>query len=149
MDIPLKVYGVIPDDKADAHVLLLRDERGTDVLPIWIGAAEGNSIRLAMEGVSPARPLTHDLLKSLVDHFRVTVEKVVVSAVRDITYYASVHLSHNGHSFVIDARPSDAIALAIRSNASIYVAEEVIKGRAMEGLDTWLERLNPENKHEA
>lgn len=142
MEIKLNVHGVLADPNGDAQVILLRDE-GNDILPIWVGITEGNAIRLAIEGVSPPRPLTHDLLRSMLDHLKVKLVKVIVTEIMNSTYYAKLILDVSGEEKIIDSRPSDAIALALRLNAPIYVMDEVLKKKSTESLDEWLERLKP------
>jgi bifunctional DNase/RNase len=143
MEVKLKVHGVVSDPKTETQIVILRDEQNLEVLPIWVGFAEGNAIRFAVEGILPQRPLTHDLLKSLLDHMGAKVQKVVVTGIKNNTYFATVHLETKVSTATVDARPSDAIALALRANVPIYVEDEVLKKRSVESLDAWLERLNP------
>ena len=141
----LKVHGVVPDPNTDTHIVILRDEQNAEILPIWVGAAEGNAIRLALEGITPPRPMTHDLLRSLTDHLNIKVTRVVVTDVRNNTYYASIHLICRDAQRAIDCRPSDAIALALRANTPIYTTPDVLKRRTGGNLDTWLEKLDMRN----
>lgn len=151
MEIKIKVYGIVTDQNADSQIVLLRDDRTNEVLPIWVGPSEGNAIRFAMEGILPPRPLSHDLLRGLLESLRIEVIKAVVTAVKENTYYASLYLRTNEMEVVIDARPSDAIALALRAHAPIYVEEDVLRRRPSDNLDAWLSQLNPKDygKHEA
>ena len=144
-EVHLKVHGVLSDSASEAQIVILRDESATEILPIWVGAAEGHAIRFALEGIASARPLTHDLLKSLTEHLKLEVLKVVITEIRDNTYYATIQLKHNGVPLEVDARPSDAIALALRSHCPIYATAEVLKKRSKENLDAWLERLKPKS----
>ncbi|ACX52928.1 protein of unknown function DUF151 [Ammonifex degensii KC4] len=122
--IPVKVKE-IAFDIAMNPVLLLTDEAGKRLLPIWIGPFEAHSIALALEGVSIGRPLTHDLLKSVCEQLGAEVKSVVITDVRDGTYYAELHLKINDREAIIDARPSDAVALALRTVSPIYITEKV------------------------
>ncbi len=140
--IPLKVHGVLVDPNTDTQIVILREEDNSDVLPIWIGTAEGTSIRLALEGIVPPRPMSHDLIFSFTQHLGLQVTHVVVNDVKNNTYYATIHLSSNGVSRTVDSRPSDAIALALRAKTPIYVTPEVLKNRGGENLDAWLARLD-------
>lgn len=145
MEIKLKVHGVLSDSASEAQIVILRDENATEILPIWVGSAEGHAIRFALEGIASARPLTHDLLKSLIEHLRLEILKVVITGIRNNTYYASIYFKRDGAPLTLDARPSDAIALALRSESPIYATSEVLEKRSKENLDTWLERLKPKN----
>lgn len=145
MDIQLNVQGVLTDPKTRTQIVLLRAEKDNEVLPIWVGAIEGSAIKLALEGILPPRPMTHDLLKNLLDHLRIQVQKVIVTEIKNNTYYAMIYIEVNGHTLTIDARPSDAIALAIRSHVPIYTTDEVLKKRSSDNLDDWLEKLNPKD----
>lgn len=143
--IPLKVHGVLVDPNTDTQIVILRDEKKSEVLPIWVGTAEGTSIRLALEGVIPSRPMSHDLIQSFGEHLGFTIKSVVVTEVKNNTYYASIHLAHNGFERVVDSRPSDAIALALRAKSTIYVTPEVLERRGGENLDAWLAKLDPKS----
>ena len=113
-----------------AYAILLKEIEGTRRLPIIIGAFEAQAIALEMEGIKPPRPLTHDLLKTLVDNLGANVVEIVVSELKDNTFYAKIILEASGFTNEIDARPSDAIALAVRTHAPIYVNELVMKAAA-------------------
>ena len=145
MDIKLSVQGVLTDPKTETQIVLLRSEENNEVLPIWVGAVEGSAIKFALEGVHPPRPMTHDLMKNLLDHLRFRVQKVIVTEIKSNTYYAMIYIEANGSTLTIDARPSDAVALAIRSHAPIYATDEVFKKRRSQDLDEWLEKLNPKD----
>lgn len=146
MHIKMTVSGILLDPNTSSYIVLLKDEGSTnDPLPIWVGRAEGNAINFVLEGVIPPRPMTHDLLKNILDTMGIRVEKVVVSDLKNNTYYAIIHLNSNGSEITIDSRPSDAIALAIRMDAPIYVDDAVIKKRTSESLDRWFENLKPED----
>ncbi len=140
--IPLKVHGVLVDPNTDTQIVILRDETNADVLPIWVGASEGAAIRLALENVIPPRPTSHDLMTSLSTHLGMKITHVVVTDVQNNTYYATVHLSANGLERTVDARPSDAIALALRAKCPIYVTQEVLKKRGGDNGEAWLAKLD-------
>jgi bifunctional DNase/RNase len=140
-----KVHGVLADTNSEAQIVILRDEKNLEILPIWVGLSEGNAIRFALEGILPPRPMTHDLLKSTLDHLGVKVVKIIISEIKNNTYFATVHLDARGTEFTVDARPSDAIALALRTSAPLFVTEEVLKRKSGENLDVWLEKLNPKD----
>lgn len=120
----MKVKGVAID-QANQPVLLLVDQAETLALPIWIGTAEAQAIVVELQGVRMPRPMTHDLLRSVIQQLEAVVQRVVVSDVQNATYFASIHLQRNGSSLVVDSRPSDAIALALRMDAPIFVDEKV------------------------
>lgn len=137
----LTVYAVLPDPNTEAQILILCDERTSQFLPIWVGAAEGNAIKRAMDEPPTLRPMTHDLLRSMLEHLNLTVSKVVVTDVKHNTYFATIHLTSQGTERTVDARPSDAIALALRTNSPIFVAASVLQQRGSSSLETWLEKL--------
>lgn len=145
MEIKFKVHGVLSDPSTEAQIVILRNDQDAEILPIWVGATEGNAIRFALEGIIPPRPLTHDLLKSMLDHLGVDLVKVVINDVNNSTYYASLHLVQRENPSRVDARPSDAIALALRTQVPIYVNDSVLKKKSSENLDAWLEKLKPED----
>ena len=122
--IPVRVK-VMAFDAGMNPVLLLVDEEGSRVLPIWIGPFEAHAIALALEGTQPARPLTHDLLKSVCDKLQARVASVIICDVHEGTYFAELHLERNGAEAVLDARPSDAVALALRTVAPIFITDKV------------------------
>ena len=145
---------LVPDPNTETLIVILRDERHSDVLPIWVGAAEGNAIRMVLESQVPPRPMSHDLIQSVADHLGIKMSHVVVTDVKSNTYYATIHLMVNGVERTIDSRPSDAIALALRTRAPILVEETVIDNAktidfASERADSdrlqkWLESLDME-----
>lgn len=141
----LKVHGVLADPNTDTQIVVLREEDGSDILPIWVGSAEGHAIRLAMEGVVPPRPTSHDLLNGISQNLGIVVTRVVVTDISNNTYYASIYVKTNGSEHTIDARPSDAIAFALRVPCPIYATDDVMKHRAGENIDAWLEKLDPQN----
>jgi len=124
MLIPVKVKQLVVDQTLSPVVLLVNQE-GTQVLPIWVGPFEAQAIALAMQGILTPRPLTHDLIRSLFDKLDLKLERVLVQDIREGTYYAELYLNQGEKEIVIDARPSDAIALALRTNAPMYITEKV------------------------
>jgi uncharacterized protein len=141
----LTVHGVVADPNTETQIVILRDERTAQVLPIWVGAAEGNAIRLAMDDAPTPRPMSHDLLRSMMEHLNLAVARVVVTDVKNNTYFASVYLTSQGTERTVDARPSDAIALALRTNSPIFVTANVLQQRGGNSLETWLEKLGTKN----
>lgn len=141
MWIQMNVNTVLFDSKNSSYIVVLKDETGKKVLPIWIGSAEGNSIALAMSNMKASRPLTHDLVVAIFDRLEIEVARVVVSDLIDNTFYASLYLLHNNKEFHIDSRPSDAIAVAIRVKAPIFVQEEVLDKQDQSTIDQWLKNL--------
>jgi bifunctional DNase/RNase len=126
----MKVAGITVDPFTNTPIVLLKDLDDKDVLPIWIGLLEASSIATALENIATPRPMTHDLLKNILDNLHVKVLKIEVNDLKDNTYYALLHLEVNKKRFTVDARPSDAIAIAIRTEASIFVEESVIQRSA-------------------
>jgi bifunctional DNase/RNase len=147
--IPLKVHGVLVDPNTDTQIVVLRDEKNSEVLPIWVGTAEGTSIRLALENVIPPRPMSHDLICSFVSHLGFTLNKVVITEVKNNTYFSTLFLSKDDLEKSVDSRPSDAIALALRCQCPIYVTPEVLERRGGEDLDTWLSKLDQKGSEQA
>ena len=130
--IPLELVGVRIELPTNQPIVLLREVGGDRYLPIWIGAVEATAIAFALEGVEPQRPLTHDLLKSLTDGLGAKVERVVVNDLREGIYYADLVLAVNGSEVVVSARPSDAIALAARTEALLFATSEVLDEAGVE-----------------
>lgn len=141
----MKIRGLMFDPYNNAYIVILRDESNSDLLPIWVGKAEASAVSFALEGVVPPRPMTHDLVKSFLDVVGAKVISVVVTDLSDNTYYANIHLMYEDSEYSIDSRPSDAIALALRTDAPIFAKEDVLKKQASEELDHWLENLKPED----
>ena len=129
MDDPvaMEVVGVRIELPTNTPILLLREKDGRRFLPIWIGTNEATAIALALEGVEPQRPMTHDLLRDLMEQVGGKVISVVISELRDGTFYARVKFVHEGKEFELDSRPSDAVALAVRVEAPIFVSDEVLQ----------------------
>lgn len=144
--IELAVDRVVEDPNTDTRILVLsRTDGETELFTVWIGAAEGESIKRALDTSVTPRPMSHDLIKSFGEHFGVKLERVVLTDVKSSTYFATVYLENNGVTRTIDARPSDAIALALRCQAPIYVTQDVWKRRSGQNLDAWLSKLDTKN----
>jgi len=124
--IEVKVVNVAIDSNSKMPVIVLKEKTGEKTLPIWIGLFEAQAIALALENVKPPRPLTHDLAKSLIEKLKGRVDKVVISDLRNNTFYAQILIKRNGESIKVDSRPSDAIALALRLNVPIFIDETVL-----------------------
>ena len=155
MQIEMTIKGLMVDPITNTPIVILRDQDGQRVLPIWVGIFEANAIALQIENVTTPRPMTHDLLRNVIQDLQATVERIVVCDVQDNTFYALIHLTREGQAMTIDARPSDAIALALRTRAPIFVEENVIDHAKTvdfspdkpdaERLHKWLESLDPED----
>jgi bifunctional DNase/RNase len=155
MEIEMKIKGLMVDPVTNMPIVILKDEAEERVLPIWVGIFEANAIALRIEDIETPRPMTHDLLRNLLDSLRAQVLKVVVTDLKDNTYFAQIHLDVEGTSRAVDARPSDAIALALRTEAPIYVEQTVLdQSRALdedgepsdsERLRKWFENLDPDD----
>jgi hypothetical protein len=124
--IEVKVVNVAIDANSKMPVIVLKEKAGEKTLPIWIGLFEAQAIALALENVKPPRPLTHDLTKSLIEKLKGKVDKVVISDLRNNTFYAQILIKRDGESIKVDSRPSDAIALALRLNVPIFIDEIVL-----------------------
>ena len=154
MQIEMTIKGLMIDPITNMPIIILRDENGQRVLPIWVGVFEANAIALQIENVQTPRPMTHDLLKNVIDDLRGHVDRIVVCELKENTFYARIHMTAQGRAFEVDARPSDAIALALRTRSPIFVEEEVItNARSVETskenmdlgrLQKWLEGLSDE-----
>jgi bifunctional DNase/RNase len=154
MQIEMTIKGLMVDPVTNMPIILLRDSEGQKVLPIWVGIYEANAIALQIENVSTPRPMTHDLLKNVITDLKGSIRKIVVSDLKDNTFFALIYLEVNGETVAIDSRPSDAIALALRARAPIFVEESVIDNAKpfdpgeekpdTERLQKWLENLDPD-----
>lgn len=127
MAIEMKIKGLMIDPITNMPIVILKNVSGESVLPIWVGIFEANAIALQVENITTPRPMTHDLIKSILDNLDATVQKIVICELKDSTFYANIFLSKNGETLKIDSRPSDAIALALRSDATIFVEESVVE----------------------
>jgi bifunctional DNase/RNase len=124
--IELELVGVRVELPHNQPIVLLRERNGERFLPIWIGAVEATSIAFALQGVVTARPMTHDLMKDLLSELNVNVDRIVVTELRDGTFYAEIQMTSAQQSVVVSSRPSDAIALAVRATVPIYADENVL-----------------------
>ncbi len=143
--VQMKVRGLMFDPYNNVFIVILKDEHEREVLPVWIGKSEANAIGLALEGVTPPRPMSHDLIKSVLDAVDAKVLSVVVNQLKDNTYYAKLHLMYQDAEYSVDARPSDAIAVALRAGAPVFASDELLKQHNSEELDKWLDNLRPED----
>jgi bifunctional DNase/RNase len=128
MEIEMTIKGLMIDPITNMPIIILRDNDGQRMLPIWVGVFEANAIALQLEAVQTPRPMTHDLMKNLMDEVGAKIERVVVCDLRDNTFYATIYLKTPERLIPVDARPSDAIALALRTESPILVEESVIEG---------------------
>jgi hypothetical protein len=154
MELEMKIKGLMIDPITNMPIIILRDPGSAAVLPIWVGIFEANAIALQIEKIVTPRPMTHDLLKSMITNMRATVEKIVITDLKDNTFYAVIHLGHEGRVLSIDSRPSDAIALALRTGSPIFVNSDVIEkakntdltkdAGESERIRKWLENLDPD-----
>ena len=152
--VEMTIKGLMVDPITNMPIVILKDKQGDRVLPIWVGIFEANAIALQIENVATPRPMTHDLLRNIISDLEGQVERIVVSDLKDNTFYAIIHLRVRGDQVAIDARPSDAIALALRTRAPILVEESVIDNAKTvdftseradnDRLHKWLESLDPE-----
>lgn len=160
MWLEMKVRGLALDPLSNMPIIILRDEEEKHSLPIWVGIFEANAIALELEKITTPRPMTHDLIKNILESLEAKVAKIMVNDLRENTFFAEIHLRVGGSEITVDSRPSDAIALALRVGAPIFVEEEVVKkaksvevskdaeiGRAddPEKLKEWLDNLKPED----
>jgi bifunctional DNase/RNase len=155
MEVEMKIRGLTMDPVTQMPIVVLKDVSGSTVLPIWVGIFEANAIALEIEKVSTPRPMTHDLIKSLLMGLETGVRKVVVNELKDDTFYARIWLERSGELISVDSRPSDALALALRLDCPIYVDDSVLKNSKAtnsvsdkvqnEELRRWLEGLNDED----
>jgi hypothetical protein len=127
MEVEMKIRGLMMDPSTNMPIVILKDQASDSVLPIWVGVFEANAIALEIEKVSTPRPMTHDLLKNLLMGLETTVSKVVVTELRNDTFYAVIWLNRDGEAISVDSRPSDALALALRMDCPIFVEDEVLR----------------------
>ena len=134
MELEMKIRGLLMDPTTNSPIVILNDVNSDAMLPIWVGPFEANSIASEIEKIAPPRPMTHDLLRNAINLFGAEVQRIVVTELRDNTFYAVIEMEWNGNRMVLDARPSDAIALALRADCPIFVNEEVLKSSQNAGL---------------
>lgn len=155
MTIEMRIKGLMIDPISQMPIIILKDPNGDAVLPIWVGLFEANAIALQMEKISTPRPMTHDLMKNILTQLDARIEKIVITDLKENTFYATLHLDCKGTPVTVDSRPSDAIALALRAEAPIFVEEDVISraksvdmardASESDRLKQWLEKLDPED----
>jgi uncharacterized protein len=156
MELEMKIRGLMMDPVTNMPIVILKDVSGNSVLPIWVGIYEANAIALEIEKVSTQRPMTHDLIKSLLLGLNTGIKKVVVNELKEDTFYALIWLERDGELISVDSRPSDALALALRLDCPIFVDDAVLKNSKMssavsdkvnnnEELRRWLEGLGDED----
>jgi bifunctional DNase/RNase len=155
MLVKMMVRGLALDPITNMPIIILKDAEDRKALPIWVGIFEANAIALELEKIATPRPMTHDLIKNILDHLGATVQQVTINDLKDNTFYAIIEISVNGGRIAVDSRPSDAIAIALRVNAPIFVDEAVIsKAKNIDVSDEkeendrwreWLENLKPED----
>jgi bifunctional DNase/RNase len=148
MLVEMKVKSLSLDPSSTAFVIFLSDLENQHALPIWIGPFEGNAIALKLKGIASHRPMTHDLIRNILGVLNSEIVKIEVMDIRDNTYYALIHVKAEGKEIALDSRPSDAIAVALGTDAPIYVTEEVLskaKTISSDQLEEWLESLDPED----
>jgi hypothetical protein len=155
MEVEMKIRGLMMDPVTNMPIVILKDVNGNAILPIWVGVYEANAIALEIERVSTPRPMTHDLIKTLLLGLNAGMRKVVVSELKDDTFYAVIWIEREGDLISVDSRPSDALALALRLDCPIYVEDAVLKSSKQsssvsekvnhEELRRWLEGLNDED----
>jgi uncharacterized protein len=156
MDIEVRIRGLMMDPSTNMPIVVLKDVASETVMPIWVGSFEANAIFIEIEKVEAPRPMTHDLIRNLIRHLNAELERVVITELKDDTFLAVLWLRQGEESVTIDARPSDAIALALRADCPIFVTEQVMQaaklsttgppdGPTAEQLRGWLEGLNDED----
>ena len=154
-EVEMKIRGLMMDPVTNMPIVILKDVSGDAVLPIWVGIYEANAIALEIEKVTTPRPMTHDLIKNLLTGLEARVHKVVVSDLREDTFFAIIWMEQDGKVISVDSRPSDALALALRLDCPIFVEDQVLKTSKLansvsdrvsnEELRKWLENLNDED----
>ena len=140
--LQMKVSGIALDPFTNSPIVILKDELDERTLPIWIGFMEASSIAMELEKTPRIRPITHDLVKNLLEKLNYAVSKIEVTDLRDDTFYAKIYLQKNGEEHSLDSRPSDAIAIALRTGSPIFVNEEVIEKSKNIEIDEDKEKLN-------
>jgi bifunctional DNase/RNase len=155
MQIEMTIKGLMVDPVTNMPIVILRDKDGQKVLPIWVGIFDANAIALQIENIATPRPMTHDLLRNVIQDLKASVQRIVVCDLQDNTFYALIYLLRDGETMAIDARPSDAIALALRTRAPIFVEDSVLdNAKTMDPssekadaarLEKWLESLDPDD----
>ena len=156
MDVEVRIRGLMMDPSTNMPIVVLKEVGADGVMPIWVGLFEANAIAIEIEKLSAPRPMTHDLTRNLIHHLNGQLDRVLISELKDDTFFAQLWLKQNGEPVVVDARPSDAIALALRFDCPIFVSEQVMEvarlntqnatdNATTEQLRGWLEGLNDED----
>lgn len=145
MQIEMRVEGLLFDPRSNMYILLLKGVENNETLPIWIGKPEADSIALALGKVATPRPLTHDLIRNIFDVLMVRATRVVITQILDNTYFSFIYMTDGKNEIPVDSRPSDAVAVALRSGIPIFVDEDVLNSNQTEKIEDWLENLKPED----
>tara|TARA_B100000745_G_scaffold222977_1_gene148829 strand:+ start:116 stop:601 length:486 start_codon:yes stop_codon:yes gene_type:complete len=155
MQIEMTIKGLMVDPVTSMPIVILRDKTGENVLPIWVGIFEANAIASQIENVESPRPMTHDLVKNLIDNFNGEVQKIVITDLEESTFYATIHININNKISTVDSRPSDAIAIALRAKAPIFAEKKIIdqaknsdikpQAGESERLEQWLQDLDEDS----
>jgi bifunctional DNase/RNase len=155
MLVEMAIKGLMVDPTTNMPIVLLRDQDNQRVLPIWVGPVEANAIALQIENVAPPRPMTHDLLRNLLQELGATLQRVIIWDLRDSTFYAYLELLQDGETVLVDARPSDALALSLRTRTPVFVETRVLEVAKLtdvtpeqadqDRLQRWLESLDPDD----
>ena len=154
MSVEMKIKGLMIDPVSNMPIIILKDSSGETILPIWVGVFEANAIAMELEQIVSPRPMTHDLLRNVIEGLQATVDRIVITDLKENTFFALIHVTRNGQQLAIDSRPSDAMALALRSEVPILVEETVLEKSSVSGeesgsdeterLRKWLEEVDPE-----
>jgi uncharacterized protein len=152
-EIPMSIKGLMLDPISNSPIVVLKDDEDKTFLPIWVGIFEANAIALQLESVETPRPMTHDLLRNVIVEMQGTVTRILINDLQESTFYARIFMTIGDRAVEIDSRPSDAIALALRLSAPIFVTQEVLEQaqtitpdeESEEKLKKWLEEVNPED----
>ena len=154
MATEMKIKGLMIDPVSNMPIIILKDSSGDTILPIWVGVFEANAIAMELEQIVSPRPMTHDLLRNVIEGLQAKVDRIVITDLKENTFFALIHVTRNGQQLAIDSRPSDAMALALRSEVPILVEETVLEKSSVSGEETgsdeterlrkWLEEVDPE-----
>jgi uncharacterized protein len=154
MEVEVKIKGLMIDPISNLPIIILKDVNSDSVLPIWVGIYEANAIALQIEKIGTPRPMTHDLIKNLLETLSASISKVVITDLKESTFFALIHIEVDGQTLHLDSRPSDAIAIALRTSSPIFVDSDVIskakkveikEAGESERLKKWLENLDPDD----
>jgi len=154
MSVEMKIKGLMIDPVSNMPIIILKNSDGESVLPIWVGIFEANAIAMELETIASPRPMTHDLLKNVIEAMAGQIQRVVITDLKDNTFFATIHLAQGGETHLVDSRPSDAMALALRARAPIFVEQDVLDksssssdegtSEQTERLRRWLETVDPD-----